>query len=263
MSTFEAGFSSIERALDDVDRRLRELQAQSRKLRGAARNGDLRPLRDGRARIAQTESQLAEAIDRANAAWPFDETAEVEYLRGPFAAELVAAAAASGVEIHDSDGRLLAFPALLRIDAAGRRVRLNNRQSSSLRPSAIVAALQAIRAKGDGFNAQAFANMLYRAWRVHTKHHDQGVRQVGLVEVHETLTLLPAARKDYDLTDFGRDLLLLDESGVRTVTADKATHTLSLLRASTSSKGGRYVRTVDRGGAQVGYAAIDFRSASA
>ena len=254
---------AIERALDELDKRLRDAQQQARRLRSAARSGDLRPLRDGRLRVAQSSAQVTDAVGQVSASWPFDEAAEVDYLRTGFPAELVAVAATAGVDIHESDGRLLAFPALVRIDANGRRVRLNSRQSSSLRPSAIVAALQAIRAKGASFNAQSFANVLYRAWRVHTKHHDEGARQVGLIDVHETLTLLPSARKEYDLTDFGRDLLLLDESGLRTVTADRTTFTLTLLRASTSSKGGRYVRTVDRHGGQIGYAAVDFRSVAA
>lgn len=62
--------------------------------------------------------------------------------------------------------------------------------------------------------------VLCRAWRLHTRSDSGGTRQVGLLDIHETLALLTTARNEYDLTEIGRDLLLLDESGVRNATVE-------------------------------------------
>ena len=260
MQDFETGFENVETALDELDRRVRDLQGRMRRLRTAAKTGDVRQLHDSAAKLDADQTSVAAAVRTVCGAWPFSEAQEAAYLGADYAAELVRVAAERGVDIFERDGRVLAFPALLRIDAGARKVRINKRQLPGLRPSALVSVLKAIQGKGAGFNAQSFIGVLCRAWRVHARAGG-GSNQVGLLDIHATLTLLPASRKEYDLTEFGRDLLLLDESDVRAVTVDRTPYTVHLLRASTSSRGGRFVSTVDRNGQQVGYAAIDFRSA--
>ena len=260
MQDFETGFACVETALDELDKRVRELQGRMRRLRTAAKTGDVRQLRDAQARLDTDRPGMDAAVRTVCDSWPFSDAQEAAYLRDAYAAELVRVAAERGIDIFERDGRLLAFPAVLRIDAGARKVRINKRQLASLRPSALVAVLKAIQAKGAGFSAQSFIAVLCRAWRVHARAAGDRSPQVGLLDIHETLTLLPWARKEYDLTEFGRDLLLLDESGVRNVLVERNNYELSWLRASTSSKGGRFVSTVDRAGQQVGYAAIEFRN---
>ena len=260
MQDFESGFARVEAALDELDRRVRDLQGRMRRLRAAAKTGDVRQLRDAQAKLGNDRPNMDAAMRAVSDSWPFSDADELTYLRDDYAAELVSVAGKRDVEIFERDGRLLAFPVLLRVDAVARRVRINKRQLATLRPSALVSVLKVIQGKGASFNAQAFIAVLWRAWRVHTRNGGDSARQVGLLDIHHTLTLLPSARKEYDLTEFGRDLLLLDESGVETCSVDKKEYQLEWLRASTSSKGGRFVSTVDRSGQQVGYAAIDFRS---
>ena len=263
MPTFESGFEGVESALDELDKRVRELQGRMRRFRAAAKTGDLRQMQDSQSKLGADRQTVNSAIGTVCDAWPFTDASELSYLRDQYAAELVRVAGEHGVDIFERDSRLVAFPALLRIDAAARKVRVNRKQLATLRPSALVGVLKALQAKGAGFNAQAFITVLCRAWRIHTRSDSSGTRQVGLQDIHETLTLLPMARKEYDLTEFGRDLLLLDESGVRIATVERTVYELNWLRASTSSKGGRFVSTVDRGGQQIGYAAIEFRSKDA
>lgn len=260
MPTFESGFEAVESALDELDARVRNLQGHMRRFRAAAKAGDLRQMRDSQSKLGADGHAVGSAIETVCGAWPFIDADESAYLRDEYPAELVRVGAQHGVDIFERDSRLLAFPALLKIDAAARKVRVNKKQVASLRPSALVGLLKALQAKGAGFNAQAFITVLCRAWRIHTRLDSGGTRQVGLLDIHETLTLLPMARKEYDLTEFGRDLLLLDESGVRNATVGRTLYEINWLRASTSSKGGRVVSTVDRGGQQIGYAAIEFRS---
>src|SRR5262249_13197664 len=82
-----------------------------------------------------------------------------------------------------------------------------------------------------------------------------GQRGATLAEVYRALTLLPNAAKEYDRSDFARDLYSLQSSGTTTT---KSGARLSL-PASTGTKGSTSIFTfVSPDGQQVLYYGIEF-----
>jgi hypothetical protein len=123
------------------------------------------------------------------------------------------AAEAAGLQIFERDGRLYAFPLMLRVQPGDMAVRIGKKVERGIRPSELVRRLAALQKRPQRLREQPFLELLYRAyqrlagpeWR--RVEHGWGPHAV-LADLHEVLTLLPGV--DYALDEFGRDLLLLD-----------------------------------------------------
>ena len=77
-----------------------------------------------------------------------------------------------------------------------------------------------------------------------------------LTKIHDILTLLPGANKDYSLLDFTRDLYFLELSEV---TETKGGFRMSLPASTvTRERGAKILRFVTRDGLEKEYAAIKF-----
>lgn len=112
MSKLEAAFAAIENEATTAQKAADGLTKSLRRLRAAAKTGQVGEIEKQVAAAAQRATEAAEAARRLPGAWQFDET----YLAQGYSEELRQAADEAGVRLIERDGRLYCFPLLLRIE---------------------------------------------------------------------------------------------------------------------------------------------------
>jgi hypothetical protein len=258
--SFEQGFADAERSADNTLKSLAKLATETRRFQKASRLGDIGGLRRSSRQLATLIDAMTDEVGALKNSWPFDESGERTYLEGPYVQELRQAAQAAGLALFERDGQLICPPSIIRVQPADRSVRVDRRRVARLRPSALIAELKANQAKPPRFQPQAFLELLYEAYVLLTEagrsrpglgmQTDSPVIQ--LERVYRAFRL--GAGRDYERTDFARDLYLLDSSRV---TKTRSGPELSL-PASTGTKGGRVFQFVTPRGDVVTYYGIRF-----
>jgi hypothetical protein len=251
--TFEQGFSELENAAGDLVRSTAALLAVAKQVQKAAVDGDIGRLRRQIERLEAGSTMLRREVSNVGAAWAFSPDAEEQHLRDGYRDELLSAAREQGLQLHERDQRLIAFPSIVRILPAERAVRIDRRKVASIRPARLVSLLKANQEKKPRFSPERFLEALYRAFQLLTEKKDV-VKMARLVDIYEVFTLQPGGGSEYDKTDFARDLLLLERSGVR------QTRSGAELRfaAATGTRGGKVIRIADPEGHERTYYAIAF-----
>src|SRR5665648_880682 len=120
----------------------------------AARVGDLNALHKA---LAELESHVQVARTEtlsASQSWGLSEEEEVVYFAdGGFTEELVADAGASGLQVSVEEGTIVCYPSLVKVDASRRCVVIDRKPYRSVRPSSLVAHLNAVQARPPSFKA--------------------------------------------------------------------------------------------------------------
>jgi hypothetical protein len=209
MADLESALTGLEARLAEAQKPVDALAKAFRRLRQAARTGHIGDIERGLAAVVQRGEDARAATTALPDGWHFD----ARYLEEGYLAELKAAAAEAGIRLIERDGRIYAFPLLLRIEPREAAVRVGRKLERRIRPSEIARQLAAIQRRPQRFREQRFLDLLYRAYqRLVGADWRKAKRGSGpiipLAEVHSLLTLLPGA--DYPIEEFGRDLLLLD-----------------------------------------------------
>ncbi len=208
-SEFEEELISLDVSLEKAQKAAEGLVNGLKQVRRAARVGNISEIVRG---LDGLKSRLADAQSAApdlSSAWPFDASAYMA--DGRFLADLKAAAAEQKLEMFERDGRIYCFPLLLRIDANQSSVRVGRKIERRVRPSELVRLLAKAQKRPQRFREQAFLDLVWRAYRRLVGREWKGTdpgRVVALIDIHDTLTLLPGS--DYLQEEFARDLLLLE-----------------------------------------------------
>ncbi|MBF8299245.1 MAG: hypothetical protein HW397_294 [Dehalococcoidia bacterium] len=217
------GASLLEEALarteGDADQTLKVAEAfvrSARKLRSAARTGNLKEIRSlveaGERALAGLRQQFANTKD----GWMFDEVKHFE--SGLFARELMAAGARSDVIIMERDDRLYCYPSLIRVLATDRAVYIDRKREGRVRPSFLVGRLKEIQKKPARFRPETFLAALQAAYvkqvAMQPKWRLEDGPVVLLADIYELFTLLPGQTGEYTKQEFVRDVFLLHKSGV-------------------------------------------------
>lgn len=194
-----------------------------KKFRAAAHSGDLRELRKTIEAADQAITALRQQFANAKEGWDFDEEA---YLSGSaFRSELLQTAKQMAVKIVEQDDRLYCYPFLIRILPNECSVLIDKAREKRLRPSLLVGHLKELQNKPVQFKSEAFLESLSSAYLTAVKTRGKDRLGTGalvpLVEIYGLLTLLPGQSKEYSRQEFGRDLYLLDRSGVTTTREGK------------------------------------------
>lgn len=262
-----AGTPALEDVLRAADAQLAEAEKQVaavlrslRRLRRGAQEGALAGLAAAASTAAQAAAQSAEPLARAAAALDYD--VGDAFASGAYLRELAAAAQEAGVVLVQRDGRVTAYPVVLRLDARAQGVRLGRRLERRIRPGFLAAQLRTLQARPDRFNARAFLDRLLKPYALLARGDASGWRanQPGagpllpLADLHEMLTLWPAAATDYPVEEFVCDLLRLD----RQPDARSGQGHRFELGGSTGKKGAKRLTLFDETGAQHDYYAIRF-----
>ncbi len=224
MSTFEEGFDATERAADSVLQALGDVSKLARQLQRDARAGNIAAIRRGTARLEESLSLIRQQIGNATQAWPFAPEEELAYLEGQYASELQGEAKRKGLQLFERDGRLIAHPSVLRVLPGERAVRIDRRQSSSIRPTKIMADLAKLQNTPPRSNPQQFLQSLYDAYIELSDRSTADQLKLGqlgqlvrLDRIYSLWTGRPGTRGDYSQLDFARDLYSLENSGVNEV----------------------------------------------
>ncbi len=221
MTDLEQAFDDVERAAASTLESAAGLVKQARSLQKAAREGNIARLKRTRTDLDASLSGLREAVANAVESWPLpDEDQEVRYLEEHYSGEFRSVAAGKGLEIHERDGRLISHPSIVRILPRDRAVRIDGRKVSTIRPSYLADLLLKNQKKGSRHRSDAFLESLYAVYAdiVHGESSgrlmpDDWQRVVPLARVYKLFTSLPGAGRDYDRTDFARDLYRLQDGG--------------------------------------------------
>jgi hypothetical protein len=258
--TLEDTLVTLDAHLADAERQAAALLKSVRRARRAAREGAVAGLPATVAAARAEADRMSEPLARAAAASDYD-VADA-FADGTWLDELAAAARDAGVVLVRRDGRVTAYPVVLRLDARAQGVRLGRRLERRIRPSWLAAQLKALQQRPERFNARQFLDRLFALYDSKARAADPAWRPnrpgegplVSLAELHDLLTLLPAAGADYPVEEFAADLLRLD----RQPDARDSRGRRFGLAGSTGRKGGKRLTLFDETGEQHDYYAIRF-----
>lgn len=234
----------FEHACRDLDSRVEEATKRAsqaihvlRRLKGAAKSGDLNSI----ARLRDAARLAVQALSGDGSArldtWAFDTNA---YLGRAYLEELKEALKAAELPVRESGDSLIVPPVLIRLDAKNQALRIGRRRLGGLRPSAVVAELQRIRKIET--NASDFFSKLYKAYRfVCAQRAADDESAVDLETMFSVMTLAPD-------TEYGREQFAMDLARLH-AQPDLRTKDNRRIEfpASTGSKGRRFVVYTDDG----------------
>ena len=261
MGTFEEGFADVERAADSVDSALRGASGTARRLRKAAKDGNIAAIRRETERLLSELTAVQQAVGNAKDAWPFESEQEREYLEHSYTDEIQNVAATHGLDLFVIDGRVIAHPSILSTLAGDRSVRINRQKSQAIRPQSVVERLKGLQTKPPRFNTQQFLDALYNAYLDLAEPETTNSLKLGksgevivLKRLYNLMTGLPGARRDYTELDFARDVHALVTSG-QWVTRNGS----STASFPASARSGRdIIRYIDPDGDEIRYYGIQF-----
>ena len=223
MDSFEKAFGDTENAAASTLKAATSLASLARQMQRAARDGNISGIRRGGERLRSSLGSPRQEVDNAIATWPFDDEGEEQYLADHYAAELRSAATEKGLDLYERDGRLISYPSIVRVLPGEKAVRIDRKKVSTVRPSRLVGILLENQRKRPRFRSEAFLEALYQAYRILSEGQRSGRlvddSEVGsvvpLAKIYDVFTSLPGSKRDYDPTDFARDLYFLDEGETR------------------------------------------------
>ena len=220
MESFERAFSDTERAAASTQKSAAALAKLAKQLEKAAKEGNIGTIKRLQGRVNADLNTLRQEVANAVETWPFTEEDEEQYLNEQYATELRQAAEEKSLSIHERDGRLISHPSIVRILPGDRAVRIDRKKVSTIRPSYLAGVLLENQKKPARYRSDAFLEALYNVYSDIVREDPssrlvkggQG-RVIPLDRVYTLLTSLPGIRREYDRTDFARDLYILDANG--------------------------------------------------
>jgi hypothetical protein len=257
MSTdLDAELGRLDAALGAAERQAKTVLSAVRALRRQAAAGLVAGLPRRLEQLPAATAPLAEALRAASASFSYD--AETAFASGAYLQELQAAAAARNLVLVERDGRITAFPLLLKLEPAAPAVRVGRKLERQIRPGVLIGLLKKAQ-DSSAFNAEAFLEMLFKA-ATHLARADGRADEprpgavVPLLDIYELLTLRPGAAAEYPREAFAVDLLRLDRAPD---TRTRRGHRFSL-PASTGSKSRARLTVYDEHGAEQVFVGIAF-----
>jgi len=263
MTGFEQAFDDAEKAAEAARKAAARLVSSANALKKAAQTGNIATIRREQGKLGEALEAARREVECAADSWPFSESEETDYLKDGYAAELLKAAAAMGLNLYERDEQLISPPSILRITPRDGSVKLGGKRVATLRPSYLIGFLIRNRDKSSGFTPASFLEALYSVYADITGPSalmsKQGGGVVPLARIYRLMTALPGVGRNYDRMDFGRDLYILDSKG--------PSATRKGAEVSFSSSGGKYrprdvFHFVDPNGVGMDYYGIRFREIS-
>ena len=265
MDGFEQAFAGVETAAGATAKSAGDLTRLARQLEKAARDGNVNAIKRLQARLHDALPALGQTIENAGQSWPFDDSEVQQGLRDNYLNELMREANDRGLRAFERDGRLIVSPSIVRVMPANEAVWIDRKQSSNIRPSAVVPLLQSNQKRQSAYRSGPFLESLYKVYQELIRE-DSGSRLVRgsgqvvpLRRIYSLFTSLPGIEREYTRTDFARDLYLLEAGRVTTTRSGAAAD----FPASTGTRSPRDTFTfVDAEGRDITYYGIRFTEGS-
>lgn len=249
----EAALRAMEIGAEAAIRALAAATKEAKRAKSAAAVGQVRELQQALDSSDRLTQQAGAVVGDLRGQWRFDVGAWLA--SGDYTKELLVTADGAGVDVYESDQRILCYPVIVEVSAADATVVVDKKKERRIRPSVVIRHLASLQQRPPKFKPEPFIESLAAAYDlvVGAKGGRPG-STVKLVDVHGVLTLLPGAAREYTKHELARDLYLLDQSGI---TATKDGRHLNL-PASAMTRGSGVLTTVTRGGQTKVYAGIAF-----
>jgi len=257
VGSLEQALAEIEAEAGDLVKTTKLVMASCKKIKDAAKVGDLVKLRklldEGKAATLELGCDFLKTQERLN----FD---EASYLAGEdFRQELLTTAQHMGVNLYEHDGYLFSYPVLLKILHKERVVSIDRMRENRIRPSVLVKRLKEVQNKPLRFKPQTFLEMLYTAYSLvvagRGKHLIGKGTVIPLIELYQLLTILPWQANEYTRQEFGRDVYLLDKSGTITT---KNSHRANFHASTGVRDVSKTLTVIAQGGREKTYYGISF-----
>lgn len=251
--SLETVLATWEEQLAAVERQAAGALRSAKRLRKAAQDGAVASFPAAIAAMRQDADRLGEAVAESADA-PALDIAEA-FGNGAFLAELAAAAKAADVMLVQRDGRITAYPVVLRLEPRTQAVRIGNKLERRIRPSVLIAELKKLQQRPNRFNARAFLDRLLKVYNILAPQFRGGEGPlIALSDLHEVLTLWPQAAADYPVEEFLCDMLRLNKLPD---SRSGRGHRFEL-GGSTGTKSAKRLSAYDETGAQHDFYAIRF-----
>lgn len=261
---FESQIATLDQRLAETEKHAKSLLGRVRALRTKTNVGEFAQLEGLFEPVPRQIEQMEASVRAARDAFTYNGAQALT--DGSYLAELRAEAAAHDLVLTERDGRLTAFPLLLKLDAKAVGIRIGRKLEKRLRPAVIVGLLRKAQATSR-FEATRFLQQLFDAYSYlapvaqpgwHADHAGTGP-VVALNDIHALLTVLPAAAADYPREEFACNLLRLDRAPD---TLTSTGHQFGL-PASTGSKGRNRLTVYDETGVERVFVGIQFSRGNA
>ena len=243
MVNFEQGFRDAERAAATMLDSVGDLTKLARQLQKAAREGSIGNMKKAQEGLDGALASVSQATSNATQSWPFKDSDEERYFSDRYADELRRVASERGLTIHERDGRLVSHPSILRILPDARAVRIDKKRVSTIRPSYLASLLLENQKKAGRYDSARFLESLYNVYVEIVRDVSRDLAGnggigtvVSLDRIYRLFTSLPGSGREYDRTDFARDVYLLDVNGPRS-TRKGATVSFPSSTGARSAKG--------------------------
>jgi len=246
-ATFSDAESSLSSAADDLTMALKAV----RNAQKAAQLGDVQALSRGVNTARSALGDVEPALDRAGDALRFDYP---QCMRsGQFAQEVTRLAASKGLAgVRVVYGVIFSFPVILTPLPDKLGVRVGKKLMRVLRPSALVATLEAARKQKP--SPARLGRLLNAIERTYANVAPAGNVAVKIETIYDRLTPLPEQKDDYSEADFIVDLYALERANILVSSSGRV---LSF-PASTSTRGGKAVRITTEEGEERLYSSLRF-----
>lgn len=258
--SLEEALGETETDADAVLKAASSATASLKRFRAAAHVGNLRELRPSIDAAERALAELRRRFEDAKAGWDFDEDAY--FTDGAFPRELLETAERMDVRLFEQDDRLYCYPSLIRVLPNERSVLIDKARERRLRPSVLVDHLRELQRRPARFKPEAFVESLFQAYATIVAKYGKGAldqhHAERLADVYDLLTLLPGHAREYSKQEFGRDIYLLDRSGVTTT---RKGYTVSFPASTGTKSAAGTIRIVTESGREQVYYAISFTPA--
>ena len=221
MIGIEQAFSDTERTAEAVRKSAASVVLQARALARAAQTGNIAGIKRCQANLKDAATVLQQEVLNAGSCWPFTDEEERRVFDEQYAEALKTAADTKGLKMHERDGLMMSYPSIVRVLSAERAVRIDRKKVSTVRPSYLVDLLLKNQKKSSGFSSQRFLESVYGVYNdiLSGVYEELALvesgRVVPLARIYKLMTALPGAARDYERSDFARDLYILESQGSR------------------------------------------------
>ncbi len=225
MPTFEEAFGNMDNAATSVLKAANNLSSLAKQMHRATQDGNLSNMKKSIEKMANAVSLVRQEVDNAERAWAFNANEEETYLRESYVEELKKVAAQYNLQLHERDGKLISHPSVVRVLPGEKAVKIDRRRISAIRPTKLVSILLKNQQRQPRFRSETFLEALYKAYLILIGREDSGRLindhesgpVIPLLRVYEVFTSLPGSNREYDQTDFARDLYFLESSNTRQI----------------------------------------------
>lgn len=213
----EQGCADVEAAAEVARRSASGVVAVARALKKAAEQGNVAAIKRCQRRLEEALGAAQGDVMKACGVWGHSDADEQAMFGAGYVERLKAEAETVGLQIFERDEVLFCYPSIVRVLAGERALRVDRRKVSTARPSFLARLLLANQKRSSGFSSQRFLESLYAVYAdiVSAGSSDGGEsgRVVRLARLYGLMTSLPGSARDYDRSDFARDIYMLDSDG--------------------------------------------------